>query len=102
MKKIAMLCAFLCTFSMTNLWASIVEESFYIQTKDHKIFELLKSRPELTIDHVEENGFELFGPRGLKKFLVRNNIPHFSMKIANLVARGGYPSPEEIEKELKS
>ena len=42
MKKFAMLCAFLCTFSMTNLMASNVEESFYIQTNDHKIFDLLK------------------------------------------------------------
>ena len=99
MKKIAALMAFLC---LSSLHANIVEESYYIQTKDQKVFELLKSRPELTLDHVEENGFELYGPRGLKAFLVRNNIPHFSMKIGSLKARGAYPSPEEIEKELKS
>lgn len=99
MKKIAALMAFLC---LSSLHANIVEESYYIQTKDQSVFELLKSRPELTLDHVEENGFELYGPRGLKGFLVRNNIPHFSMKIGNLKARGVYPSPEEIEKELKA
>ena len=99
MKTIATLCAFLC---LTSLQANIVEESFYIQTKDQQTFELMKSRPELTIDHVEENGFELYGPRGLKEFLVRNNVPHFSMKIASMRARGVYPTPEEIEKELKA
>ena len=100
MKKYLMLIA---AFAITTLaQAKIVEESFYIQTTDPKIFNLLKSRPELTIDHVEEEGFELYGPRGLKSFLETNNIPHFSMKVASMKARGVYPSPEEIEKELKS
>lgn len=103
MKKATLLIALLFAgFSSNNLTAKIVEESYYIQKTDSKTFELLKSRPELTIDHVEEKGFELYGPRGLKAFLVRNNIPHFSMKIASLAARAVYPSPEEIEKELKA
>ncbi|AUN99209.1 hypothetical protein C0V70_14070 [Bacteriovorax stolpii] len=92
--------AFLC---LSTLQAKIVEESFYIQSSDQHIFELLKSRPELTIDHIEKGGFELYGPKGLKEFLVTNNIPHFSMKIAAGAqkAKGQYPTPEEIEKELK-
>lgn len=92
-------------FSMifiTSVSAKNVEESYYVQSKDRTIFNLLKSRPELTIDHVEANGFELYGPRGLKEFLVRNNIPHFSMEIAALKAASTYPAPEEIEKELKA
>lgn len=96
---IALLTAFLYLFP---LQAKVVEESFYIQSNDKKVFDLLKERPELTIDHIEEGGFELYGPKGLKKFLEKNNIPHFSMKIASLKAKGSYPTPEEIEKELKS
>ena len=99
MKKTAVLLAFLC---LSSLQANIVEESYYIQTKDKNIFELLKSRPELTLDHVEDQGFELYGPRGLKEFLVRNNIPHDSMKTISLASKALYPSPEEIEQELKS
>lgn len=98
-KMLAALMALLC---LSTLQAKIVEESFYIQTDDQKTFELLKSRPELTIDHIEKGGFELYGPKGLKQFLVQNNIPHFSMKIASMKAKGTYPAPEEIEKELKS
>lgn len=93
---------FLALLSLNTLHAKIVEESFYIQTDDQKIFELLKGRPELTIDHIEKGGFELYGPRGLGEFLDQNNIPHFSMKIAGMKARGQYPTPEEIEKELKA
>ena len=99
MKKLAVLFALLI---VTSLQAKIVEESFYIQTDDQKTFEMLKSRPELTIDHIEKGGFELYGPKGLGEFLDNNNIPHFSMKIAGMKARGQYPSPEEIEKELRS
>ncbi len=100
MKKYLTLIASLAIMAVAQ--AKIVEESFYIQTKDPQIFNLLKSRPELTIDHIEENGFELYGPRGLKNFLQTNNIPHFSMKIASMKARSVYPTPEEIEKELKN
>lgn len=89
-------------FSFTTLQAKIVEESYYIESNNPAYLELLKSRPELTIDHLEEKGFELYGPRGLGKFLAKNNIPHFSMKIASQMLAATYPSPEEIEKELKS
>ena len=99
MKKIATLMALLC---LSSLHAKNVEESYFIKTKDHNIFELLKSRPELTIDHVEDNGFELYGPRGLKDFLVRNSIAHDSMNIVSIKTKALYPTPEEIEQELKS
>jgi predicted deacylase len=105
MKKIATLfftiqATLLLTTSAVS--ANIVEESFYVQKTDQKTFELLKSRPELTIDHVDNNGFELYGPKGLEKFLVKNNIPHTLMEAASQKTLGTYPSPEEIEKELKS
>ncbi|MBC7712548.1 MAG: succinylglutamate desuccinylase/aspartoacylase family protein [Rhizobacter sp.] len=89
-------------FSISTVKANIVAESFYIKNTDPSYFRLLKSRPELTIDHVEKNGFEIYGPKGLGKFLTTNNIPHFSMKIASLSAVRGYPSPEETATELKS
>jgi predicted deacylase len=98
--KIALVLGLL--FSFGTVKASIVAESFYIKNTDPNYFQLLKSRPELTIDHVEANGFEIYGPHGLGKFLTINNIPHFSMKIASLSAVRGYPSPEETASELKS
>ncbi len=99
MLKIATLIVLLC---LSSVHAKNVEESYYIKTKDQKIFDLLKSRPELTLDHVDESGFELYGPRGLKEFLIRNSIPHDSMKILSLKDKALYPTPEEIEQELKS
>ena len=98
MKKIAVLMVLLC---LSSLHAKNVEESYYIKSSDKNVFELLKSRPELTIDHVENSGYELYGPRGLKEFLVRNNIAHDSIKDVSLKAKAPYPTPEEIEQELK-
>ncbi len=102
-KSLLTLTSFITLLSFSALQAKVVEESFYIQSSDQKFFELLKSRPELTIDHIEQEGFELYGPKGLKQFLVTNNIPHFSMKIAAMAekAKSTYPTPEEIEKDLK-
>lgn len=104
MKKLASICCSL-LYLLTQqsiAQANVVQESFFIQSSDQKVFELLKSRPELTIDHVGKNGFELYGPKGLKTFLKANNIPHFSMEIASMKAKAVYPTPEEIEKELRS
>lgn len=89
-------------FFIPTLKAKIVEESFYINSTNPQHFNLLKNRPELTIDHLEAGGFELYGPKGLGKFLEQNNIPHYSMKIAALASRASYPSPEEIASEMKS
>jgi predicted deacylase len=102
--KVKTLSLLVLLFSLTSfsLQAKLVEESYWIESNDSALLSLLKSRPELTLDHIEKEGFELYGPTGLKAFLVQNNIPHFSMKVASLKARAAYPTPEEIERELKS
>jgi hypothetical protein len=85
-----------------NLNAKIVEESLYVQTKDHAVFELLKNRPELTLDHIHTDGFEVYGPRGTSQFLKQNNIPFFNMKLNQRALAAGYPTPEQIEQDLKT
>ncbi|MBY0413551.1 MAG: hypothetical protein K2Q18_05275, partial [Bdellovibrionales bacterium] len=71
--------------------ANIVEESVYVTTTEQKVFDLVKNRPELTLDHVEKNGFELYGPRGLKEFLVQNHIPFLQMEQNSEKAKANYP-----------
>lgn len=85
----------------SNVHAKNVEEAVFVPSNDQHVFELLKSRPEFTLDHVMDNGFELYGPRGLKNFLTQNHIA-FQNQETDLKAANNYPSPEEIEKELKS
>lgn len=79
-----------------------IEESFWIKDTRPEIFDLLKSRPELTIDHVKANRFGLYGPKGLKTFLDKNAIVYQPMESANENFLSPYPRPEEVEKDLKA
>ena len=69
--QIGLISAFSILFSAASL-AMIpkhtIDESFWIKESNPYIFDLLKSRPELTIDHVRADGFELYGPKGLETF----------------------------------
>lgn len=79
----------------------VIDESFWITETKPEIFELLKSRPELTIDHVKADGFELYGPKGLEIFLQQNLIEYRPLISTGQNLRSEYPTPEAIEKDLK-
>ena len=46
-----------------------IEEQVYIAGHDKKIIQMIQSHPELTLDHMSKNGFELYGPKGMKAWL---------------------------------
>lgn len=79
-----------------------IEESYIVNFYSQDVFELLKSRPEFIIDHVKDGSLELYGPKGLGKFLKLNQIDFKSMESISINNRSEYPTPEEIEKELKN
>jgi carboxypeptidase D len=79
-----------------------IDESFWIKETKPEVFELLKSRPELTIDHVKSDGFELYGPKGLEEFLQQNLIEYRPLEEANQFLASNYPTPEAVEKDLKA
>lgn len=92
----------LALISTTQLTAKVVEESLWIPNQGLETFELLKSRPELTLDHITPEGFEVYGPKGLKTFLSRNKIEFQIQEVLSDKAKSIYPTPEEIEKDLKA
>lgn len=98
MKKLALFIA-LC---LNAVQAKIVEEAYWVNHPTAASFALLKSRPELTMDHIKPDGLEAYGPKGLGEFLRQNHISHEPLEPVALKARSIYPSPEEIEKELKA
>ncbi len=81
---------------------ALVNESFWIKSPSAGDFDLLKSRPELTIDHIKANGFELYGPKGLEQFLKQNHIDYRPLAQIQAFNKSGYPSPEDVGKDLKS
>jgi predicted deacylase len=89
----------------SNAWSSSqVNEGFWIKDNSKVIFESVKNRPELTIDHVSQEGFELYGPIGLEKFLIANHVSYSNLNevSTNQTNSQGYPTPEEIELDLQS
>lgn len=81
--------------------AKDVSEAFFITEKNPQLIRLLKQRPELTIDHMSEKGFELYGPKNTETFLKTNNVQYYKAHLAHQFYRDQYPTPEEIEQSLK-
>lgn len=77
--------------------AKIIDESYVIT--DKSFLNILKVRPELTIDHVHGDHFEVHGPTGLGLYLERIGAPFFEEK--PIKGPNGYPTPEEIAGKLQ-
>lgn len=87
-----------------------IEEEVYVSTPSRAHLNLIEGHPELIIDHLTREGMELFGPRGMKKWLKEagiafkafessSNHSHDSTKIN---ATAGYPTYEQMTRNLKS
>lgn len=95
--------AFALLFSTSLLATSpIIEESYWVNGTSTELFKTIRSRPELIIDHMKDGGFELYGPKGLRKFLERNNADFYQLEKQSSLIRSKYPTPEDIEKNLKA
>jgi hypothetical protein len=91
---------FLFLFQLSE--AKRLDENAYILDTSQSVFDLIKSRSELTIDHVTPNGFELYGPVGMREFLTKNNITFKDQDEILQTSANQYPSFDEMEKELKN
>lgn len=80
----------------------IIEESVWIEDRDGSILQQFSTHPEFVIDHVSEDGFELYGPLGTSKYLLSIGIDHQDIDADSFAAGANYPSFKEIESELKS
>lgn len=84
----------------------ITTEEVYITQTSKKLIKMITSHPELTIDHLSSNGFELYGPKGLKTWLDDIGVDykvaqaHSHNKNDN-IDDAGYPTFSEITSFLK-
>lgn len=90
MKKLLLLLA----LQATTL-ANLTEESLFIHDPNSTHLKFLRQHIELTVDHVNENGYELYGPIGTKTWLDSIGID-FDEMILIEEAISGYPSSEEV------
>ncbi|MBT6325563.1 MAG: hypothetical protein HOJ35_06310 [Bdellovibrionales bacterium] len=89
-------------FSISTYAAPIVQEAYLISTANTYLTKLISSHRDLVIDHKTKNKFELYGPKGLGKWLKNIGsdfvpINHFN----ELKSMDSYPTPGQIEIKLK-
>ncbi len=79
----------------------IHEELFLPGQKPEIVKELIKSGT-VEIDHVTSEGFELYGPKGIAKYLDEQNIIYLDMKMISLKVFDNYPSSAQIAEKLRA
>lgn len=67
-----------------------------IQDPAHIHLWKLSTNPEIVIDHVNSQGYEVFGPKGLHDYLRSVTVP-FIVPRNNPITMNEYPSPEKSE-----
>ena len=77
-----------------------IEEKAFVTNLSHK--DLIAKHPEITIDHMDVNGFEVYGPKGMLEWFdlakIQYSKMHDHISDKDLAA---YPSFKEIESKLK-
>lgn len=86
-----------------SVFASVkIHEELYIPgNRPHVVKDLIESG-SVEIDHVTSEGFELYGPKGMSKYLDSKNIVHFDMKSMTKSALADYPSSTEVAETLRA
>ena len=87
--------------------AGKIEEQVFIPKYDKKTVKMIESHPELIMDHMSKNGFELFGPTGTKAWLKAANIEFTQLEEEHNHSKSndkalGYPTHDKITAFLKS
>ena len=76
-----------------------IDESFIVLDPS-KWFEIQKIS-EMTVDHLDEHGFELYGPKGTSDWLDLQDIPYIRVQASVKSMLSNYPSYIEVVNDLK-
>lgn len=105
--SMSLMASFLSTSAFSS--AGLIEEQVFIPKYDKKTVKMIEAHPELILDHMSKNGFELYGPKGTKAWLDSANIEytkidedHGHSHNKGMDKAAGYPSFSKIEALLKS
>ena len=90
-------------FALAN--QGTIEEQVYIKNTSKDLVKLIEQNDALTMDHMDTEGFELYGPKGTKEWLDSMNISYVEESFDHHKAGeqfNGYPSFKQVEKNLKA
>jgi hypothetical protein len=79
-----------------------IEEELFLPKQRPEVVRDLVRTGSVEIDHVTREGFELYGSRGLSKYLDSKNIFYINMKDQKKLRLVDYPSSAQIASKLKS
>ncbi len=79
-----------------------IQEELYIMGERPEVVRDLITAGSVEVDHVTSEGFELYGSKGLSKYLDEKGIAYFDMKAMNKAAFADYPSHAEITAKLQA
>ncbi len=86
----------------TTTFATVrIHEELFIPGQNPAIVRDLVSTGSVEIDHVTSEGFELYGDKGLSKYLDSKKIPYIDMKSIKSSALADYPSSAQIAEKLR-
>lgn len=79
-----------------------IQEELFVPGKNPAIVKDLVDTGSVIIDHVTSEGFELYGSKGLSKYLDSKKIVYLNMKEINEKVLADYPSSAEIAQKLQA
>lgn len=87
----------------TSSFAKIkIQEELYVFTTDKAVIDSIQYNTELIVDHIGERGFELYGPKGTKKYIGELGLDFIELKHPqDEKAFADYPSHAQITQKLK-
>ncbi len=87
---------------MANTFAASpkIQEGHFVFNPDKSLIKIFKAHKDVVIDHVSDEGFELYGPKGLGKYLKHLNADHIQLDDLDndqkAMPFSTYPTPEQI------
>jgi hypothetical protein len=96
MKKISLVLILL----SFNVWANLIEEELFVYDPAHTYMKYFE-HADFSIDHPNEMGYEVFGPKGTSAYIKKLGID-FSVIPKIAIKDDGYPSYTENTSTLKA
>lgn len=90
-------------FAVSNVFASVrIEEELFVIGQRPEVVKDMITSGSVEVDHVTSEGFEIYGRKGLSRFLTERGIPFLNMSPITKSVLAEYPSHAQITSKLKA
>lgn len=90
----------LCAFSFPALASVKIQEELFVVGQGPEVVRDLVTAGSVEIDHVSSHGFEIYGPKGIKKYLDDKGLVTLNLKSINKSVFADYPSYGQMKSRL--